>query len=314
MKSFVYLFFAFVFFTFISCNNSNKTYTDTPTSGKTKICVDETFKPIIENEINVFEGIYTQASVSAKYTNEVEAFNQFIKDSVNLIVATRPLKKEEKDYFEKIKIYPKEVKIAYDGLALIINRSNNDSLITVNTVKDIISGKINNWKQINSKSKLGDIKVVFDNKSSSTVRYVFDSIVRGKQLSDHCSALKSNDEVIKFVETSPNTIGIIGVSWICNSKDSTALSFYNKVKVMWVSKEKVATIDNSYQPFQAYIAKKLYPFSRNIYMISRDVHSGLSSGFMSFVASDRGQRIILKAGILPATQPIRIVHVNDEEE
>jgi len=61
------------------------------------------------------------------------------------------------------------------------------------------------------------------------------------------------------------------------------------------------------KPYQAYIADKSYPFIREVYMISRETFTGLGSGFISFVASDPGQRIILKSKLVPATMPVRLV-------
>jgi phosphate transport system substrate-binding protein len=45
-------------------------------------------------------------------------------------------------------------------------------------------------------------------------------------------------------------------------------------------------------------------------MVSREARSGLASGFIAYVASDKGQRVVLKLGLVPATMPIRIVEVN----
>ena len=67
-----------------------------------------------------------------------------------------------------------------------------------------------------------------------------------------------------------------------------------------------------YQPYQAYMAQGKYPLLRDVVMISREARSGLASGFMAFVASDKGQRIVLKSGLVPATMPIRIIEVNHE--
>lgn len=184
-------------------------------------------------------------------------------------------------------------------------------MITVNELKQILLGEVTEWKQLEPNSNLKDIKVVFDNTNSSTVRYVIDSVTHTNKLSPELSALKYSKDVVEFVSQTPNTIGIIGVSWVSDRFDSTALSFLKKVKVMYVSKEEVATIDNSYQPYQAYIAEKKYPLRRDIYVINCDPKNGLAGGFAAFLASDRGQRIILRAGILPATQPLRIVNVNN---
>lgn len=65
-----------------------------------------------------------------------------------------------------------------------------------------------------------------------------------------------------------------------------------------------------FKPYQAYLALKYYPLSRRITMLSREARSGLASGFMAFVASERGQRIVLKAGLVPTTMPLRIVEID----
>lgn len=286
-------------------------YNDTPTTGAISISVDETFKPIAQSEIDVFEGIYNYASINPSYNSEIDAFNLLLKDSVRLIFSSRKLTDQEKGYFESKKFFPKEIKIAIDAIAIIVNPKNTDTIISVETLKQILTGKIKDWKQINSKSKLENVKLVFDNPNSSTIHFVLDSVCKGDKLSDNVSALNYNPDVVDFVSKTPNAIGIIGVSWVSDRDDTTALSFLNKVKVMAVSRETKATYQNSFQPYQAYIATNQYPLTRNIYIIISEPRTGLASGFTSFVASERGQRIILKSGILPATQPIRLINVID---
>lgn len=295
-----------------SCSRNPKDYGESPTTGDIKITADETFRNIIENEIGVFEKIYIYANITPSYKPETDAINDLLRDSVRLMVGARKLTEEEEKYFNSKKIFPKQTKIAIDGIALIINKDNKDTLITVKDLKKIMLGDITSWKELNSQSKLDEIKVVFDNTRSSTVRYIIDSVTKTNKLSPKLSALRFNTDVVDYVTNNANSIGIIGVSWVSDSSDSTSLSFLKKIKVMYVSNEETATIDNSYQPYQAYIAQKQYPLRRDIYVINCDPKNGLPSGFASFLASDRGQRIILRAGILPATQPVRIVNINNE--
>ena len=100
--------------------------------------------------------------------------------------------------FNSRKFFPQEIKIATDGLALITNRENPDTLITVNEIRSILTGKVTQWKEIYPASRLKDIRLVFDNKNSSTVRFAVDSICKGAPLSDQVKALKTNREVIDF--------------------------------------------------------------------------------------------------------------------
>ena len=244
---------------------------------------------------------------------EVEAINLLLKDSVRLAITTRTLTEEEMNSFHSRKFYPREMKLATDGLALIVNRANPDSLISVRNFRRILTGEVKEWKAVNPNSRLKDIQVVFDNKNSSTVRFAIDSVCGGKPLSTgNVSALKTNQQVINYVAENPGAMGVIGVNWLGDRSDTTNLSFRQEIRVMAVSAEDVATPVNSYKPYQAYLYYGNYPLARSIYALLNDPRSGLPWGFTSFMTSDKGQRIILKSGLVPATQPVRIVHVKDE--
>jgi phosphate transport system substrate-binding protein len=296
----------------VSCQNKVKDkFTDTYNSGTIKIAVDENFQPIIQEEIDVFEAMNPKAGIKPQYTNEVDAMNLLLKDSVRVVIATRPLSDNEMKYFKSKTFYPHSYKFATDGIALIVNNHNSDSLITMGQIRKILTGEVTNWNELYPKSKLGKFQVVFDNKNSSTVRYAIDSICNGKPLSKNLFAQNTNTEVIKFVSKTPNSIGIIGVNWLGNEKDTTNLSFKPEIRVMAVTGDATATVANTYKPFQAYLFYGYYPLTRNIYVIVNDPRGSLPSGLTQFLTSERGQRIILKSGLVPATQPVRIVHVKD---
>ena len=297
-----------------ACRSKSKEgQTDTYSSGVIAIAADASFEPIIQEEIDVFESLYPLAGIVPRYTTEVEAINLLLKDSVRLAVATRTLTEEEMNSFHSRKFYPREIKLASVALALFVNRANPDSLLSVRDFRRILTGEAKTWKQVNSNSGLKDIQVVFDNKNSSTVRFAMDSVCGGKPLAtENVSALKTNQQVIDFVAKNPAAIGVIGVNWLGNRSDTTNLSFKEEIRVMAVSAGDVATPENSYKPYQAYLYYGNYPLARPIYAILNDPRNGLPWGFTSFMTSDKGQRIILKSGLVPATQPVRIVHVKDE--
>ena len=144
------------------------------------------------------------------------------------------------------------------------------------------------------------------------MRYVLDSLCPDRKLSDCLRAEKTNRRVIDYVAQNPEAMGVVGVSWLQNPEDSTNLSFLKQVKVLGVSRHRPAMSFNSFKPWQAYLALKEYPLIREVYVILTDPRQGLASGFTGFLTSDRGQRIILKAGIVPATQPVRIVNVKEK--
>ena len=277
--------------------------TDTYTSGVIAIAADESFRPIVQEEM---------AGIVPRYVTEVEAINLLLKDSLRLAITSRRLTPEEMGSFNSRKFFPQEIKIATDGLALITNRGNPDTLIGVKDLRRILTGEAGQWKDIYPSSRLGDIHLVFDNKNSSTVRFAVDSIAKGAPLSTRVKALKTNKEVIDYVARTPDAMGVIGVNWLSDRNDTTGLSFSREVRVMSVSAADKATPANSYKPYQAYLFYGDYPLARSIYVLLNDPRSALPWGFASFLASDRGQRIILKSGLVPATQPVRVVNIKDE--
>lgn len=68
---------------------------DTTTSGTIKIAVDESLKPLVEAEIDTFEGIYQTAHIEAHYMSEAEAIDALLKDSVIMAITTRKLAEAE---------------------------------------------------------------------------------------------------------------------------------------------------------------------------------------------------------------------------
>lgn len=287
--------------------------TDTYISGVITIAADESFQPIVQEEIDVFEGTFPMAGIVPRYTTEVEAINLLLADSVRLAITTRTLTPEEMNSFHSRKFFPREIKLATDGLALIVNRQNTDTLISMRDIRRILTGEVTDWEAVYPDSPLKDITVVFDNKNSSTVRFAIDSVCGGKSLSaTGVKALKTNQQVMDYVAKTRNAIGVIGVNWLGNRSDTTNLSFRDEIRVMSVSAENVATPENSYKPYQAYLFYGHYPLARSIYVLLNDPRNALPWGFASFLTSDRGQRIILKSGLVPATQPVRVVDVKDE--
>lgn len=296
-----------------ACNRKPRvTRFDTMTSGVATILCEDCFSPIMKEQIDVFQGLNPEARINPIYTDEVTGMNLLLKDSIRLIVAARDLTGKEFNYLKSQKLRPRSQKIAVDGIALIINKQNKDSLISVATIQKIMTGEIKDWKGLNQTSGLGAIRVVFDNANSSTVRYVKDSICKGKAFSASIKAMKSNKDVIDYVSNTSNAVGIIGVSWISNRKDSTNLSFIEQIRVMSVSPFEEARPDNSYKPFAAYLALHKYPMVRDIYMITTDLPGTLPAGLLHFTAGDRGQRLMLKLGLVPANRPMRLVNVRSE--
>jgi phosphate transport system substrate-binding protein len=292
----------------LSCTGrGSSTPQETTTSGNIKIEADESFEPIVDSQVAVFTKLYNQAHITPEYKAEADIINDFMIDSVNVIITSWSLTDDQMKILKAKLLEPRTTKIAYDALALIINKKNYDSLLTYQNIENLFKGTVTNWKQINPESKLGDIHIIFDSDKSGNIRYFKDKFKLAGSLPSNFYAVKSNPEVVDYVSKSPNAIGIVSVNWISDHEDSLSMSFVNKIRTVGVSGPYVDT--EYFYPLQGSMYDKSYPFTREVNMISRETFYGLGSGFIAFVASEQGQRIVLKAGLLPATMPIRVIQV-----
>jgi len=292
-------------------NKGTATLSETPTSGTIRIASDESFQPIIAAELDTFTALYSYAHITPVYMPENELVAFFLNDSVKVIVSSWTPTEEQRKVLLDLQTVVRTTVVAHDALALVLHRSNQDSLLTYNNVKDIFTGAVTDWKQISQASRLGSISVVFDNVRSGNIRYFREKFSLPEELLPNFYAVKSNTEVIDYVSKTPGAIGIVSVNWISDEDDPQSFGMLNKIKVAAISQP---YLDQSsfYLPLQGHIYDKSYPFVREVNMHTRESFTGLGSGFVSFVAGEKGQRIILKSGLVPATMPIRIIQVKNE--
>lgn len=315
MKLTSYIFVGLTLFSVLvtSCGNkkSKDGRTDTYSSGAISFASDESFSPIINEEIGVFQHDYPQAKVTPIYTSESDAINKLLNQKTWLAFAARDFRPSEINSLKAMHFLPQSFKVAYDALAFIVNKDNTDTLISVQDIKNIMNGRITKWSQLHKGSKRGTITVVFDNPKSSTVHFIEDSVLGGKPIvNSNVAAVNKTSEVISYVEKNPNAIGIIGNNWLNDKRDSTNLTFNKKIRVMSVSRVHPATVASSWKPYQYYIYNGNYPLIRTIYALLNDPRQGLPWGFAHFVQGPKGQLIMMKSGLLPVYGNINIRDVN----
>lgn len=277
---------------FTSCGDDPNIPKDTTSVGKIDISVDETFRPIIEQQLKVFDSSYPEAHITAHYKPENECIKDLLENKSRVAFVTRELNTTELKYCEENSIAPSSRAIARDALAVIVNAAATDTALSVTQLTGILTGQYNK-----------KYTVVFDNEGSSTVRYVTDSILRGQKLGPNVYAAKNNPAVVDYVSKNPNAIGIIGLSYISDNQDDTTGSFMSKVKIVAMQDPKSGEFN---KPYQAYIALKTYPLIRNLYYINRETWQGLGSGFVNFVSQERGQLIFFHAHLFPLLMSIQI--------
>lgn len=305
-------------------NNGKKELTDTPTGGLIHIAVDEAFLPAIQSNITAFQGNYPRAKVIAHYVSEKEAFDLLLKDSVRFVVSGRDLSDEERAYFKSITITPKTLKIATDALGVVLNLSNPDSMLTVSQLRQILADKDFTWKKLSGKGKATKPELVIDKEGTSNYFALLKLLkIKPEEIQLKVTAAGGDREVINYVNQHPEAIGFMGANWISDPDDPTQTKFRRGITVAYLMSDSLrksvdsnaySVTESYFQPLQAYMAQGFYPLTRDILIVSREARSGLGTGFIAWLASDKGQRVILKNGLLPATMPIRIVKLKKDND
>jgi phosphate transport system substrate-binding protein len=283
-KGIVYI---FLLLALVACKKAPKEIRDDETisSGLIRIACDENFKSLMEAEIAVFEARNPKATILPIYTNEVEAIRLLTEDSVRFALVTRDVNVQERAELKKRLLYATPHLIGFDGIALIINVVNKDSIIDLSTLTKIMRGEVTEWSQIAPQTQLGAIRVVVDNQASGILRYVVDSIVRSSTLTPNIYGMNNPAEVLAKVQEMPNTLGLISY---------TALGDTKNIRLMRV---------NGYLPYAGDIMQEHYPLWRPVYALLTDPKRKLPSGLSVFLSTEIGQKILMQEGLLPITDP-----------
>jgi len=289
----VFFIFSICCFFAVACkdNNKKKFVVDTPRSGTINISVDESFRPVIEEAIKVYEGSYPGTKIIAHYKPESECFKDFYSDTSNrMIIVTRALNSQEsKFYTDSLGFRPAMNMIAWDAITIVTNKDNTDTLYTLESLKQLLQGKSGTGK-----------KVIFDGlNATSTVHFAIDSILHGGSLDTSVvQAVPNSKEVLNYIASHKDAIGMVGISWIGNPEDTAQVNMLKKVKMAYVQCN-LCDSTPYVKPTQMGIVTKRYPLVRGLYYIVKENYSGLGSGFGDFLSFERGQLIFRRAYLGP---------------
>jgi phosphate transport system substrate-binding protein len=294
--------------TLVSCETTKKKAkviagNDTISTGTIHISVDESFAPIIDEQIKVFMSQHPEAKIIPHYKPEAECLKDLLQDSTRMVIVTRGLTADEELFYkDTLSFIPLWGKLANDAITVLVHNSSKDSLFSVAEIKSMLNGTTGY-----------PYDLVMDGlKATSTVRFLIDSVLRGQPMAGKVMAAQNSEGVIDYVAKHPNAIGFIGVSWIGNKDDSTQLTFLKKVNIAALQ---CANCDQDVyvRPYQANIAMKRYPLNRGVYYVLKENYAGLGKGFVNFLTHEKGQLIFRRGYLVPDRMAFQIRKANVSE-
>ena len=170
---------------------------------------------------------------------------------------------------------------AYDGIAMVVNKSNSVDALTIEQVRDIYAGDITNWSQVGGPNK--DIVIISRDHNSGTFE-TFKKLVMAKikDIDTGAQSLGSNGAVRSAVQSTPGAIGFVGLGFMEGVKDITV---------------------NGVQARPETVKSGVYPIARPLFMFTNG-YPKMGSPLFQFVTlhlTEDGQDIIEGLGFVPVT-------------
>jgi phosphate transport system substrate-binding protein len=119
-----------------SCQQNKKAAPlDGFTSGTANFEADESFSPIIDEELYIFKAMFPDANPVLTYKPEAEVVNSLMNDKTRLIILSRNLDTAELGVLKRRILVADVNKFAIDAVALIVNQASTDTTISLGEIK-----------------------------------------------------------------------------------------------------------------------------------------------------------------------------------
>lgn len=266
---------------------------DTPTFGKVLVLADEDCRAVIDKEHEIFSAFYRKAEVTVRYLSEAELLKAMLNDSVRCVVTTVDPGGEQQAYFRERQISAPIVPVYHGGIAAVVHPESPLDRLDLGRLAALLEAG----------SGPDSLLPLFAGTGSGVARLLSDSLgirqLRGQALADVAA-------VVGQAARDPRAVGLIPFEAISDLDNPEMRALRGQVKLLPIAREAGAP---AVLPSQSSLADGSYPLRRTVKMILTEGKSGLGTGFVSFVANHKGQRIILKLGVAPITVPPRNVEI-----
>jgi phosphate transport system substrate-binding protein len=292
--------------TLIACSPDRN---ETPTKGAMMALVSESVAPILKLERAEFEELYREAKVELKVTSTRDAIVQFFNaDSIKTIVSSRPLNAEEQAAVKRYHLDFAEYKIAIDGVALIVSRDNPVAQLRTTQLDSLYCGLITRWSKLGWKSSSLSIGICLPDENAGEFEVVATKILHGGKFAPAAKVVGSSPEMLQYVAEHSNSIGMVSVGWLGNYKE--------KLRVLELcdpnAPDSLGIRGQYFSPHQAHLYRGYYPLTTEVYIYTRTDMYSVAAGFITFISSAPGQKIVLNSGLVPATMPVQLVELTNK--
>jgi phosphate transport system substrate-binding protein len=248
-----------------------------------KIKGSDTVLPLSQAESESYMKKNSGSSITVTGGGSGVGISSIVSGTTDIAQSSRKMKMDEKVKMQEAGKAFKEVIIAYDALAVVVNPSNPVSQLTREQLEGIFTGKITNWKEVGGP----DMKIVAYSRETSSGTYEFfkEHVLNKKNFASTALLMPATGAIIQSVSQTKGAIGYVGLAYL-----------ESKVKALNVSYDGgktfiTPTVDNA--------ISKTYPITRPLYYYYLVSSEKSVLPFVNFVLSAEGQKIVQDQGYVP---------------
>ncbi|MFA5336758.1 MAG: phosphate ABC transporter substrate-binding protein [Candidatus Omnitrophota bacterium] len=218
--------------------------------------------------------------------------SSLISGTCDVAMSSRNIKDKEISLAQKKGINPYEIKIALDGLAVVVNPKNPVSKLTIDQLAQIFTGKITNWKDLGGQD--GKIVLLSREVNSGTHVYFKEHVLRKgdpsakDEFAPGALLLSSSQAIADEVAGNTAAIGYYGMGYISAKQKPVMIAKNDKAAY------EMPSIEN--------VVNGKYPISRPLFLYTNGEPKGLTKKFVDFCLSGEGQDIVLKTDFVPVSK------------
>lgn len=291
------------------------------TIGEMTIEADENIETVLPYLKAEFERLNPEAKINYTVKPTKVAITDFLNKDTKLILVTSDLSEEDKKYLKEYKIEYQRQEVAIDAIGFVVNNDNPVTRVTSDDLSKIFTGEYTQWSQIKaqdeeqnanvlSKMKGNDnkIKVFIQRPNSGTYTYVKDTILAGKDYLKAAVICSTSTQMLDMIRENKNSIGITNLGWLAKGNQD---SLDATVKPLRISRIYAGGKQEDYAELhQGLVFTRKYPYLRKIIAYTTILDIQLSTGWITFLRNKDGQKIFLERGLVPITQPVKVIQLD----